>query len=158
MSAQEPRTVREALAGLVLEELDGLTGRVELLMTTVNHAAQGVNSMSDALTAASDNFRLSVTAFTEQAKVELTSHLERKAEQVGQATAAEVRGLLIGAAQAAAQEAFKSEAGDRAAALGKVLTSALIEFRSASRSRYIEHAFTAGIASFITAGLVWFLK
>lgn len=158
MSAQEPRTVREALAGLVLEELDGLTVKVEQLVETVNQAAQGVGTMTGALGTASDHFRLSVTAFTEQAKVELTSHLERKAEQVGQATAAEVRGMLIGAAQAAAQEAFKSEAGDRAAALAKVLNSALIEFKAASRTRYIEHAFTAGIASLLTAGLIWFLK
>lgn len=157
MSSKEPRTVREALAGVVLEELDVLTDKVDRIALSVNQAAQGVSATTEALAAASDNFRAAVTTFTEQAKVELTEHLQRKSEQVTNATAAEIRGMMIGVSTAAAQEAFKSEAGDKAAALGQVLTKALVEFRAASRSRYLEHAFTAGIASMLSAGLVWLI-
>jgi uncharacterized protein YPO0396 len=146
--------MREAYTALVLQELDALTGRVERLPAEVEKAERAMTTAASAVSDAGDRYRAAVTKFNEEATAELTEFLERRAGQVANKTVDEIRGTLI----EAAQQAFRSEAGDKAASLGVVLTAALKEFRAASRARYVEHAFTATVAAGLAAGLVWFVK
>lgn len=146
--------MREAYAALVLQELDALTGRVEQLPAEVDKAERAMTAAAAAVSDAGDRYRAAVTKFTEEANVELSAFLERRAGQVAEKTVSEIRATLI----EAAQEAFRSEASDKAASLGVVLTAALREFKAASRARFIENAFTAFVAAGLTAGALWFFK
>lgn len=146
--------MREAYAALVLQELDGLTGRVEAAISKASEAERAMGNAATAVADAGDRYRAAVTKFNEESTAELTSFLERRAGQVAEKTAAEIRAVLI----EAAQQAFKTEASDKAASLSVVLTAALREFKSATRARYIEHAFTATVAAGLAAGLMAWLR
>jgi hypothetical protein len=147
----EPRTVREALAALVLEEVDGLLARVEALPGKVAGVETQLKDTTDALVDAGDRFRLAVTAFTEQAKVELTEHLERKSGQMLAKTVEEQRTAM----QEAARFAFRSEALDRAEKLAEALRAASAEFRRSAWARMVENGVVALAASGVTAALVY---
>jgi len=142
-----PRTAREALIAEVLGDLDGLLTRVEALPAMVAGAEGKLSGTVAALDEAGDKYRLAVTAFTEQAKADLSEYLDLKTAK----TVEEQRAAL----QEAARLAFRSEASDKAASLGVVLGEAAKEFRRSMWSRMMEHAVTALIASAFTAGLVY---
>lgn len=149
-----PRTTREALIAEVLGDLDGLLTRVEALPAMVAGAEGKLSETVAALDEAGDKYRLAVTAFTEQAKADLSEYLDLKtahAAQLATKTVEEQRAAL----QEAARMAFRSEASDKAASLGVALGEAAKEFRRSMWSRMIEHAVTALIASTFTAGLVY---
>lgn len=148
------RTTREALIAELLGDLDGLIARVEALPAVVAGAEGKLSGTVAALDDAGDKFRLAVTAFTEQAKADLSEYLDIKIALAAQAvtkTVEEQRAAL----QEAARTAFRSEASDKAASLGAALGEAAKEFRRSMGSRLIEHAVTALIASGFTAGLVY---
>lgn len=149
-----PRTAREALIAEVLGDLDGLLTRVEALPAMVAGAEGRLSGTVAALDEAGDKYRLAVTAFTEQAKVDLSEYLDLKtahAAELAAKTIEEQRAAL----QEAARVAFRSEASDKAASLGVALGEAAKEFRRSMWSRMMEHAVTALIASTFTAGLVY---
>lgn len=154
MSTPGPRTMREALAAIALEELDQLTTRVEALPAVVGEAERKIAAAAGALNDAGDRYQAVITSFNDQAREELAGYLQRKAAQVADQTTSEIRSVLIDAAQ----QAFKTEAADKAAQLGAVLSSTLREFRAAARTRYIEHAFTAIVSAVATAGLLTWLR
>jgi hypothetical protein len=147
----EPRTTREALIAELLGDLDGLLTRVEALPPLVDSAESKLSGTIAALDNAGDKFRLAVTAFTEQAKADLTEYLDLKTAQIAAKTVEEQRAAL----QEAARMAFRSEASDKAVSLGVALGEAVKEFRRSIWLRLIEHAITALIASGFTAGLVY---
>ena len=149
-----PRTAREALIAEVLGDLDGLLTRVEALPAMVAGAEGRLSGTVAALDEAGDKYRLAVTAFTEQAKADLSEYLDLKtahAAELAAKTIEEQRAAL----QEAARVAFRSEASDKAASLGVALGEAAKEFRRSMWSRMMEHADTALIATTFTAGRVY---
>lgn len=148
-----PRTTREALIAEVLGELDTLLARVEALPVLVAVAEEKLTGTVAALDDAGDKYRMAVTAFTEQAKADLTEYLDRKAVEVSSKSVGE----QLAAMQEAARLAFRSEASDKAANLGLVLSEAAKDLRRSMWSRLTEHAFTALIASGFTASLVYLI-
>lgn len=150
-----PRTTREALIAEMLGELDTLLARVEALPKEISAAETQVANTVATLNEAGDKYRMAVTAFTEQAKTELKEFLQRKAGEVAAKTVEEQRAAI----QDAARQAFRSEASDKAAALGIALGQAAKEFRRTMVTRLLEHGFTALVASVFTSGLVvYFLR
>lgn len=151
MSPPRPNTTREALIAEVLGELDGLLARVEALPDKVASAELKLTATVAALTDASDQYRLAVTAFNEEAKQELTGYLERTAGAIAARTMEEQRAAM----QESARLAFRSEASDKAASLSVTLGQAAKEIGQARWSRLFEHAFTALLSSIFTSGLVY---
>ena len=149
----EPRTTREALIAQMLGELDQLLTRTETLPKTVADAEAKLASTVTVLNEAGDKYRMAVTAFTQEAREELTEYLERKASEVAAKTVEEQRAAL----QEAARAAFRFEATERAAQLGNSLTQAAKEFRRSMGSRLLEHGITAVLASTLTAVMVLLL-
>lgn len=148
-----PRTTREALIAEMLGDLDALLARVEAVPALVAGAEERLSGTVAALDAAGDKYRLAVTAFNEQAKADLSEYFDRKAGEVAARTVEDQRAAM----QEAACIAFRSEASDKAASLGLVLGEAAKEFRLSMRSRLVEHAITALVASGFTAGLVYLI-
>ena len=146
-----PRTAREALIAEMLGDLDSILARVEALPAAVAAAEKNLTGTVTALNEAGDKYRMAVTAFNEQAKIDLTEYLDLKTSQVASKTVEELRATL----QEVARVAFRSEASDKAANLGLVLGEAAKQFRRTVWARFIEHAITALIASGLTAGLVY---
>lgn len=149
----DPRTMREALAAQMLGELDALVSKVEALPKAIDQAEKRVTDSVTTLDQAGDKFRMAVTAYVEQAKAELTEYLQRKSKEVAAATVEEQRTAM----QEAARTAFRTEAIERAASLGRSLSEASKEFQRGHWSRIIEHGITALVASGLTACVVWFL-
>ena len=77
-----PRTAREALIAEMLGDLDLLLDRVEALPALVASAEERLTSTVTALDNAGDKYRMAITAFTEQAKTELSEYLDRKTIEV----------------------------------------------------------------------------
>jgi hypothetical protein len=80
-----PRTTREALIAEVLGDLDGLISRVEALPSLVASSEEKITATAKIIEDAGAKYRLAVLEFTEQAKGELSNHLEnstRKAEKI----------------------------------------------------------------------------
>ena len=151
-----PRTAREALIAELLGDVDGLLARVEALPAMVAAAEDKMTGTAKALEDAGDKYRLAVTAFTEQAKADLSEYLDMKTGQAGLVAAKTVEEQRA-ALQEAARLAFRSEASDKAASLGVVLSEAAKDFRRSMWTRMIEHAVTALIASGFTASLVYLI-
>ncbi|MDR2031382.1 MAG: hypothetical protein LBP86_03790 [Azoarcus sp.] len=141
-----PRTSREALIAELLGDLDGLLARVEALPALIADMEKTLAETTFALENASDKYRMTVTTFTEQAKIDLAEYFDRKAAQAAQTackTLAEQQTALYEAARAA----FRS---------GVPLSGqALRESRRSMYGRLMEHGITALIASGMTAGLVY---
>jgi hypothetical protein len=147
----DPRSVREALVAELLGDVDVILTRFEALVPAVADAEKRVLDSVAVLEGAGDRYKMVVTAFSEQAKSELGEFLDRKTQQVTAQTLEEHRAAI----QGAAREAFRSEASDKATALGIALGEAAREFRRSRWDRFMDHAFTALLASLVTSGLVY---
>lgn len=148
-----PNTAREALIAEMLGDLDSIIQRAERLPDIVDAAEGKLTASAKALESAGDKYRLMATAFTEEAKAELSEYLDRKTTQAVAKTTEEIKAAM----QEAARLAFRSEASEKAANLGLVLADAAKIFRRSMWSRIFEHAITAMIASATTAALVYLL-
>lgn len=69
-----PRTAKDALIAEMMGDLDAILDRVQAMKA-------GMDQTVSALAEADDKYRLAVTAFTEQAKAELSDYLDNKATQ-----------------------------------------------------------------------------
>ena len=138
-----PRTAREALIAEMLGDLDRISDRVEALPALVASAEDRLALTVGALNEAGDKYRMAVTAFSEQAKADLSEFFDRKAAQVASKTGEEMRASM----QEAALLAFNSHASEKASRLGVALGEAAKEFRRSKWSRLAEHAITAFLAS-----------
>jgi hypothetical protein len=78
VSVQSPRTAREALLAEVLDEVDLLHRRVIALPDSLATLEVKLAQTVSVLDQAADSFRLAVTAFSEQAKLDLLEFHERK--------------------------------------------------------------------------------
>ena len=150
----EPRTTREALVAELLGDLDSLLTRVETLPRTFADAEAKLTGTVSCLNSAGDQFRMAITAFTSEARGELTDFLQRKAGEVASRTVDEQRAAI----QEAARSAFESAAFDKASQLVIALGQAAKEFRRATLSRVVEHGLIAVGASLLTAGLVLYMR
>ncbi|GEM_PF-1012498 len=150
---KEPRTAREALFLETLGELDRLITQVDALPKTLVSAEASLTATISALSDAGDKYRLAVTAFSDQAKADLTEFIERKALLALSKTTEEQRAAM----QEAARLAFRAEAADKAAELAATLRKCAAELRQAGRSRLIEHAITALIAATAATSLFYLL-
>jgi len=144
-------TTREAMIAEMLGDMDAILARFETLPGMVANAEEKITNTVAALDDAGDKYRMAVTAFTEQAKVEISEYLTRKAGEAASQTVEEQRAAI----QEAARFAFRSEASDKATSLGIALGQAAKEFRRSIWTRLWEHAITALIASALTAGIVY---
>lgn len=152
---KNPRTVREALVAELLGDVDTLLTRLEALAPTVASAEKSVLDSVAALEGAGDRYRMVITAFSEQAKKDLADYLDRITHQAAAQTADEQRAAM----QEAARHAFRSEASDKATALGISLGEAAKEFRRSMWTRVLEHGVTAVLASLLTLSLAhWVFK
>ena len=149
----EPRTTREALAALMLNEVDNLLARVERLPAAIASAEDRLAATVATLDAAGDKYRMVITTFTDEAITETVRYLERKTSLITARTMEEQRSVL----QEAAQAAFKAEISEKISKLGVALEQATDELRLSIWPRVIEHAFTALIASSFTAGFVYLI-
>jgi len=147
-------TTREAYIAEMLGDMDTILARFEALPGVIADAEEKIANTAAALDDAGDKYRMAVTAFTEQAKTELSEHVARKAGEAGDALSKTVEEQRA-AIQEAARFAFRSEASDKATSLGIALGQAAKEFRRSRWSRLWEHAITALIASGFTTGLVY---
>ena len=77
MSAS-PRTAREALFAEILGDLDSMLTRIENLPKLVENCEERLSTKAAALESAGEKYGQAVSAFTEQAKEELTEFLERE--------------------------------------------------------------------------------
>ncbi len=146
-----PHTAKEALIAEMLGDMDTLLARFEALPALIAGTEERITGTVATLEDAGDKYRMAITAFTEQAKVELSEHFDRKVVEVSSKTVEEQRAAI----QEIARLAFRSEASDKATTLGIALGKAAKEFRRSMWSRLWEHAITALIASGFTAGLVY---
>lgn len=145
-------TMREALVAQALEEIDAAISRIEGLGVSVDEWDNKLAKISIQLNEASDKYLMAVTAFTEQAKNDLTEHIQRKGAETVRLTE---EGLLS-AMQEAARLAFRSQASDEAGKLTDKLRIAAKELRHNRSSRNTETAFVAISATLITLAFVKF--
>lgn len=74
-----PRTAREAIILEMLGDIDGVLARVEALPARIAAVEERMATTTAVLDAAGERYRMTIVAFTEQAKSQITSYLERKA-------------------------------------------------------------------------------
>jgi hypothetical protein len=144
------RTAREALIAEMLGDIDGLMARIESIPAIVAGAEEKIAGTVAALNEAGDKYRLAVTAFTEQAKAELSEHLDRQQARIAANTVEEQRAAI----QEAARLAFRKEAASEAAALGAALTDTTKEIRKARKLRLLDQAIVALVSSGVTCAVV----
>ena len=138
-----PRTAREALMAELLGDMDALLERVEALPGQVTASEERLAASVAALEEAGDRFRLAVTAFTEQAKTELSDYLDRKAGEAADRTVAEQRAAL----EEAARAVFRSES--------VVLRNALAELSGQLRQSVGRRVLGHVVTALATAALVY---
>jgi hypothetical protein len=142
----DPRSAREALVAELLSELDTLLLRAEHLPKTIAEAETHLTSTIEALNEAGDRYRMAVTAFTEQARTELTGYLQLKASETAAKTVEEQRAAL----QEAARVAFRHAA--RASTVRPDLgENQPLRLSHGNWGRLVEHGLIAMLASLLTA-------
>ena len=147
----ERLTAREALVASILGELGALLTRVEALPVRIDAQVGQVLAASDQLSAAGDRFRAAVDTYTEQAKREVTLHLERRADLVIRETQQSQRTAIAELVREAVRAAISSEAES----LSNRLRSAAAEYQRASWMRLAENTALAMFSAVLTAILVY---
>jgi nucleoid-associated protein YejK len=146
-------TVREALVGQALEEIDGVIVRIETLVASVSTCEEGLKATTQALLDASDKYQAAVNSATDQAKSELAEFIKRQAVLGKEQHEA----MMQKAAETAAETAFRNHASDQAKSLAQVLSKTVEEFKKAGLSRMAENAILAFTSSILTGAVVFFL-
>ncbi|MGY4831828.1 hypothetical protein ACVNIS_24860 (plasmid) [Sphaerotilaceae bacterium SBD11-9] len=126
--------MREAFASLALREVDQLVRSIEeLQLTQAEHVAKHLVTVA-ALNDASDKFRTTVAHFTDQAKEELKTFLQRKAHEAAAATIETQRELLLQAVRQVVQREAEHASLAMREAAGKVRN----EFKRQRMTRLLE--------------------
>ena len=149
----EPRFTREVLFAQLHADLDDLLRRMEALPETVSKIETSMQATTAALVAGGDKYRAAVTALNDEARTNLTQWMRLEAGKVTSAATGE----LTTAMRLAAATAFRSEASDKAAALGIALAQAAKEFSRSKWTRFGELVLACGLTSLTTAGLLFVL-
>jgi hypothetical protein len=146
-----PSTLREALAGQILSEVDDLLRQAETLKANLGAASKDLSLNVATLDEAGDRFRLAVTSFTEQAKAELSEHMERTVKIVLTQKADEIHVAM----QKAARTAFEAQSWDTAGVLADRLKGAAGEFSRGIWTRLIENGVVALLAGILASALTY---
>lgn len=145
-----PRTTREALIAEILGDVDQLLHRVEALQGSVSESEGKLSLTATALDEAADRYRLAVTAFTDQARTELTDFLQRKASGVASATVDDLRQALHESARAA----LRFEASERASQLATALGKATTRLDDSSAARWLQFVAIGLVSGLATGGVL----
>ena len=132
-----PRTVREAIVAEMLGDIDTLLTRTEALPATVAALEAQLAASTATLDAAGERYRMTIVAFSEQAKEQVTSYLERRAgeistqlldEQRTEVQHAVLRALEVIAESGVTKRPFWSRIADAScvAFLSALLTASLV--------------------------------
>lgn len=148
----EPRTTREALVAEILGELDSLLSRAEDLPESMAQADIRLLQTVRILEGAGDKYRLAVTAFTEDAKLTLTTYLQHKAAQLVSLTIDEQRAVIQEAVTTALAATIASGT-EELDGHGRVRST---QHPPSRRERLLEHAVTAVLASVVTVTFLFF--
>lgn len=168
-------TVREALTAQALGEIVVLVDRVEALpglltkaenslqatidqsrediQDDIDQASERLKSMVQALDDAGERYRGVITEFNQHAKTEVTEHLKRRGAEITTDTLSTINVAM----QTAASTAFRSEASDKATALGIALGQAAKDFSAGRRARLLETVVVCISSSMLTAAVVIYL-
>ena len=150
MSVHSPRTAREALLAEVLDEVDSLHRQVLALPDSLVAMEVKLAQTVSVLDQAADNFRMAVTAFSEQAKVDLLEFHERKTQQASN--------LILGQQQRAISELVSSVLASRiensTQRIDRLTTDMTNQRQQPRWTRFAEITTIALIASTVTAGLL----
>jgi phage-related minor tail protein len=138
-------TMREALVAQALEEIDVVITRIENLGESTTIWETRLQEINKQLTDSTDKYLGAITAYTEQAKIDITEHIQRRANEAVAYTVEEQRSAM----QEAARLAFRSQASDDAGKLANSLRTAAKEFTHTRWARIAENAIVALASSTI---------
>ena len=144
-------STRDALLAQVFEDLDGMVDKMQAVQKTALESDRQLKATTAVLDDAADRFRMAVTSFTEQAKAELSDHMERSAQRVLTQKADEIQVAM----QKAARTAFEAQSWDTASALADRLKDAANEFRRGIWTRLIENGMIALLAGIMASALTY---
>jgi len=155
VSVQSPRTAREALLAEVLDEVDSLHRQVLALPDSLVAMEAKLAQTVSVLDQAADNFRMAVTAFSEQAKVDLLAFHERKTVQASTRILDEQRRTiqeLLQAATLAASSSKSNRSGQNPIRVANI-------FCPSTWARLVERIFVTVVTSTGTVLFVtWILR
>ncbi len=155
MSVHSPRTAREALLAEVLDEVDSLHRQVLALPDSLVAMEVKLAQTVSVLDQAADNFRMAVTAFSEQAKVDLLAFHERKTVQASTRILDEQRRTiqeLLQAATLAASSSKSNRSGQNPIRVANI-------FCPSTWARLVERIFVTVVTSTGTVLFVtWILR
>ena len=117
-------TAREALVAEMLGDIDVLLSRSEALPAKIAAVEAQLAASTAILDAAGDRYRMTMTAFTEQAKAELTTYLQRKAVEASEQLIEEQRQAI----QKTVSRALESMAGNASPTWHRIAETAAIAF------------------------------
>ena len=144
-------STRDALLAQVFEDLDGMLDKMQEVQKTVLGSDRQLKATTAVLDDAADRFRMAVTLFTEQAKTELSEHMERTAERMLAQKTDEIQLAM----QKAARNAFEAQSWDTAGALADRLKDAAGEFSHGIWARLIENGVVALLAGIMASALTY---
>ena len=153
MSIQSPRTAREALLAEVLDEVDSLHRQVLALPDSLVAMEVKLARTVSVLDQAADNFRLAVTAFSEQAKVDLLEFHERKTAQAASRILDEQRNTIQGLIESASQ----SNQGMSSQQVVHIATRVGHQLRRPLWARLAEYALASLVTSATVLLLAWWV-
>ena len=151
MSVQSPRTAREALLAEVLDEVDSLHRQVLALPDSLVAMEAKLAQTVSVLDQAADNFRMAVTAFSEQAKVDLLAFHERKTAQASSQILDEQRNVIHGLIATASQ----STQGMSSQQIDLVATRVAHQLRRPLWTRLTEYTLVSLVTSASLLSLAW---
>jgi hypothetical protein len=158
MSAADTLTLKHALVGQLLGDIDSLVKRLEAVPDTFHAANSALAFTVKALDESGDRYRLAVTASTDEARTELLDFIRRKsaestAEQRLAIAEAAKQALRKEATEAVTQALRTSLATNLEEAVGKIA----LKLHQPLATRLLEHGITALMASVITAAAMFYL-
>lgn len=119
------RTLREAYAAVVMEEIEGLTLRLENVTRAIAEHESSNKQTSAALLSSADNFKGAVTKFSETATAQVRESVEHHAHVTINKTRAEIERTM----QDVAQHAWRKSAMDEADKLTRHLRGLSEQFK-----------------------------
>ena len=144
-------STKDALTAQMFEDFDTLVTKVEAVLKSSIELDRQLQATTQALDANGDRYRMAVTAFTEQAKAELSEHVQRATQIVMTQKADEIHMAM----QKAARSAFEAQSWDTAGALADRLKGAASEFRRGIWSRLIENGIVALLAGILASAMTY---
>ena len=144
-------STRDALLAQVFEDLDGMLDKMEAVQKTASESDRQLKATTAVLDDAADRFRMAVTLSTEQAKAELSDHIDRTAQRVLTQKADEIQVAM----HKAARTAFEAQSWDTAGALSDRLKGAASEFRRGIWTRLIENGVVALLAGILASAMTY---